>query len=520
MAENKFDKIPQEKFAYVQLDAKLHDQAQNYKPIGYFKDAWMRFRKNKASVAAAIIIVLVIIFSLVGPMLSGFTMSDVDGIYAKGRPICTLFKDAGFWDGGYESRYNNKYLFYLVGIGMAAEDTEGTGDISWEQALESEYAPLMEIGEPYTEGGTEYRDCRVDSYMMVGFRYVSLTQAQYDALVAWEEETGIQVMYPMIDTKSKYCDVNNADDANFWYRHASNSSPLNTKGKRMTSMEDIVENGGLVDNYLRDAEGNVLYSVAKDSNMIQVRVLYYNYFMYKNNGQEPIHLMGTDGMGYDILVRICNGIRLSLILAVCVFLINFTIGTVYGAIEGYYGGLADLLMERVSDVLNGMPFIVTATLFQLHLVNTGKVSTLVGLLFAFVLTGWIGTAYRVRTQFYRFKNQEYVLAARTLGAKDPRIMFKHIYPNALGTIITSSALSIPSTILTESTLSYLGIVNFNSKNITSLGTMLSNGQSYLSTDPHIILFPALFISLLMISFNLFGNGLRDAFNPSLRGTEE
>ena len=520
MAENKFDKIPQEKFAYVQLDAKLHDQAQSYKPIGYFKDAWMRFRKNKASVAAAIIILLIILFSFLGPTLSGFTMSDVDGIYKKGRPVCEMFKDSGFWDGGYQARYNNKYLFYLVGIGMSAEDGDGTGKVSWEDAMASEYAPLLRIGDPYSEGGVEYRDCRVDSYRMVGFRYVALTREQYDALAAWEDETGIQVMYPMIDTKSQYCDVNNAEDANFWYRHAANSSPLNAAGKKMTTLEDVQANGGLEDNYLRDADGNVLYYVASDSNMVTVRVLYYNYFMYKNGGQEPIHLMGTDGMGYDILVRICHGIRLSLILAVCVFLINFTIGTVYGAIEGYYGGVVDLLLERVSDVLNGIPFIVTATLFQLHLVNTGKVSTLVGLLFAFVLTGWIGTAYRVRTQFYRFKNQEYVLAARTLGAKDGRIMFKHIYPNALGTIITSSALSIPSTILTESTLSYLGIVNFNSKTITSLGTMLSNGQGYLSTDPHIILFPALFISLLMISFNLFGNGLRDAFNPSLRGTEE
>ena len=137
-----------------------------------------------------------------------------------------------------------------------------------------------------------------------------------------------------------------------------------------------------------------------------------------------------------------------------------------------------------------------------------------------MLTGWIGTAYRVRTQFYRFKNQEYVLAARTLGASDMRIMWKHIFPNSLGTIITSSVLVIPGVIFSESMLSFLGIVNFQSKDMTSIGTLLSNGQKYLSTDPHVIFFPAMVISLLMISFNLFGNGLRDAFNPSLRGTEE
>jgi oligopeptide transport system permease protein len=149
-----------------------------------------------------------------------------------------------------------------------------------------------------------------------------------------------------------------------------------------------------------------------------------------------------------------------------------------------------------------------------------KVGVVPSLLFAFVLTGWIGMASTVRMQFYRFKGQEYVLASRTLGAKDLRIMFKHIFPNALGTIVTSSVLVIPGVIFQESTLTYLGIVNLDSSTTTSVGTMLANGRQYLSSDPHIILFPALFISLLMISFNLFGNGLRDAFNPALRGSDE
>ena len=125
-----------------------------------------------------------------------------------------------------------------------------------------------------------------------------------------------------------------------------------------------------------------------------------------------------------------------------------------------------------------------------------------------------------RMQFYRYKHQEYVLAARTLGAKDSRIMFKHIFPNALGTIVTSCVLVIPSVIFSESSLTYLGIVNLESSTITSVGTMLAHGKEFLHTYPHIILFPALFISLLMITFNLFGNGLRDAFNPSLRGADE
>ena len=164
-----------------------------------------------------------------------------------------------------------------------------------------------------------------------------------------------------------------------------------------------------------------------------------------------------------------------------------------------------------------VPFIVVATLFQLHL--SERLGKIPSLLFAFVLTGWIAVASRVRTQFYRFKRQDYVLSARTLGASDARIMLKHIFPNALGTIVTSSVLIIPTVILNESMLSFLGIVNLGSSDTTSLGTLLSEASNIWTNYPHLMIIPALVISLLMICFNLFGNGLRDALNPSLRGVE-
>ena len=217
-------------------------------------------------------------------------------------------------------------------------------------------------------------------------------------------------------------------------------------------------------------------------------------------------------------LRLAGGIRLSLLLAISVSILNFIIGALYGAIEGYYGGAIDIILERVSDILSGVPFIVVATLFQIHL--AAKLGAVPCLLFAFVLTGWIGTASRVRTQFYRFKNQEYVMAARTLGAKDSRIIWKHIFPNTLGTLITSSALVIPLVIMDESMLSYLGIVKLSTQKFTSLGTLLSDAEGIWTNYPHLMLFPALILSLLMICFNLFGNGLRDAFNPALRGVEE
>ena len=192
------------------------------------------------------------------------------------------------------------------------------------------------------------------------------------------------------------------------------------------------------------------------------------------------------------------------------------VGAIYGAVEGYYGGKADLFMERISDILAAVPIMIVITLLKLHM---GGSSQILVLFLAFFMTGWIGMASTTRMQFYRYKNQEYVLAARTLGAKDRRIIWKHIFPNALGTLVTSCALVIPSMIFSETNLSYLGIINLSSGNITSVGTLISQGQAALSTAPYIALIPSVFLVLLMLSFNLFGNGLRDAFNPSLRGTE-
>ena len=187
------------------------------------------------------------------------------------------------------------------------------------------------------------------------------------------------------------------------------------------------------------------------------------------------------------------------------------IGIVWGSISGYFGGTVDLVMERFCEILSGVPWIVVMTLAILLFGNTIFTFAL-----ALCMTGWIGTAGRTRTQFYRFKGREYVLASRTLGAKDSRLIFKHILPNALGTIVTSCVLMIPSVIFSEATLAYL---NLGLQGVDSFGVLLSDNQQYLSSHPALIVFPAIIISLLMISFNLFGNGLRDALNPSLKGSD-
>ena len=236
-------------------------------------------------------------------------------------------------------------------------------------------------------------------------------------------------------------------------------------------------------------------------------------FGYKKLGYDkmPRFLFGTDASGFDLFKRSFAGLRTSLILGLCTAAFCFTFGLIWGSVSGYFGGNVDIWMERFCEILGGVPWIVVMTLCILHLGNNFFTFVL-----ALCLTGWISTAHRTRSQFYRFKGREYVLASRTLGSSDIRLIFKHILPNSMGTIITSSVLMIPSSIFSEATLAYL---NLGLQGVHSFGVMMSNNQSYLGVYPNLVIFPAVVMALMMISFNLFGNGLRDAFNPALKGTE-
>lgn len=233
--------------------------------------------------------------------------------------------------------------------------------------------------------------------------------------------------------------------------------------------------------------------------------------------EPPKYLLGTTDNGFDIIKLSFKGLRTSLVMSICVSAICLTFGLCWGSISGYFGGTVDLLMERFCEILSGVPWIVVMTLtillFQNEYGSNG--STIIPFGIAVCLTGWMGTSATTRTQFYRFKRREYILASRTLGASDMRLIFKHILPNGIGTIITGSVLKIPGVIFSEATLAYLGLLKINN----TFGVVLSENQRFLNSMPALVVLPSIIISLLMISFNLFGNGLRDAFNPSLKGSE-
>ena len=515
--------LSREKFSFVHSGERISDKIFEDKPVSYMKDAWRRFCKNKASVAAAVIIICIVLYAFLVPLVSPLSSRFMDSYYSKKAPRSELLRPLGIFDGGVERGFSEKGLVKAVGIGVGAEDWDGKGAVSVGEALQSKYQPMLRVSDPVEKMNakkevTRTYTGRIDVYLEVGFMYQSVSQKEYARIREFEQESGLHVLYPLVEDNSWNVD---ASDATNWFKTKKNTPVrINENGKAVT--QDYSEDLVLEDNYKRDAEGNPVYyeftgGGSLETAQYKVRVLYYNYYVYKN-GFEPYYVLGTDSQGYDLALRMAGGIKLSLLVAICVSVINFILGALYGAVEGYYGGWVDMLLERISDILGGVPFIVVATLFQIHLSN--QVGPVVSLLFAYVLTGWLGTAYRVRTQFYRFKNQEYVLAARTLGARDRRIIWRHIFPNSLGTIITSSALVIPGVISSESMLSFLGIVKLGSAGTTSLGTLLADSSAIWTNYPHLMICPAVVLSLLMICFNLFGNGLRDAFNPSLRGVED
>lgn len=255
-------------------------------------------------------------------------------------------------------------------------------------------------------------------------------------------------------------------------------------------------------------ESQTVLKVTKKLSSITARGWNYRKMGYK---EMPKFLFGTDASGFDLWKRAFAGLRTSLILGVCTAAFCFAFGLVWGAISGYFGGNVDLFMERFCEILSGVPWIVVMTLFILHLGNN-----ILTFFLALCMTGWMGTAARTRTQFYRFKGREYVLASRTLGSSDIRLIFKHILPNSMGTIITASVFMITSVIFSEATLAYL---NLGLQGVQSFGVMMAGNQQYLGLYPNLVIFPAVILALMEISFNLFGNGLRDAINPSLKGSD-
>lgn len=222
-----------------------------------------------------------------------------------------------------------------------------------------------------------------------------------------------------------------------------------------------------------------------------------------------IHLFGTDSLGRDLFVRLWSGARISMFIAFTAVFVNVIVGIVYGGISGYVGGNVDNVMMRIIEIISGIPYLMIVILL-LTVLKPGITTIII----AYAAVGWTGMARLVRGQVMTLKEQEYVVAAKAMGAKPTRIIARHLLPNTLSVVIVNITLAIPSAIFTEAFLSFIGLgVPIP---LASWGTLANDGIRVFQQFPHMLFLPAIFISLTMLSFNLVGDALRDVFDPRLR----
>ena len=230
---------------------------------------------------------------------------------------------------------------------------------------------------------------------------------------------------------------------------------------------------------------------------------------YRQSETEPVHWLGTDELGRDVLTRAMYGGRVSLYVSFLTVAISLTFGTVVGACAGFYGGLIDNLLMRFVDIILSIP-----GLFLLILISVVFHPGVTGLAFVIASLSWMGTSRLVRGEFLALKARDFVDAAKVVGVKNSRIIFRHILPNATSPIIVAATLALGNVILTEAALSFLALGV--QPPTPSWGNMLNNAQQYLYRGPFLIIIPGFFIFITVLAGNLMGNGLRDALDPKTR----
>jgi oligopeptide transport system permease protein len=242
--------------------------------------------------------------------------------------------------------------------------------------------------------------------------------------------------------------------------------------------------------------------------------------MQQIEGVDHVHYLGTDQLGRDLLSRLMDGARISMMVALVAQMVVLIIGIPVGAMAAWFGGKLDNFLMRITDIVYAYPDLLFIILLGVAFRETFFGRALDGLLLVFVaigLTTWVTMARLVRGQLLSLKEQEFVEAAQAIGVSDSKIVNRHLLPNATGPIIVAVTLGIPAAILAEATLAFIGIGVQDPR--ASWGSLVADGQTYVRSFPHMVLFPALAIAAALISFTFLGDGLRDALDPKLKGKQ-
>lgn len=273
----------------------------------------------------------------------------------------------------------------------------------------------------------------------------------------------------------------------------------------------VIEMGANRLDLYKEGEMEILkeYQVTDESGTLVTRYSVKEFSYKKNNVEDEYFWFGTDDLARDMWTRIWKGTRVSLYVGILAALIDFLIGVTYGAISGFYGGRVDMFMMRFTEIIGGIPWLVIVVMFIL-VFGSG----LFPMSMAIAISGWIGMARVVRAQFLKLRDQEFVMAATTLGTSNSELITRHLLPNVIGQIIVMITFSIPGAIFTEAFLSFIGL-GIPAPN-ASLGSVVNDSRAFLRFQPSMVFIPSTVLSILMLSINIFANGLRDALDPRMR----
>ena len=428
------------------IDEKQKDSEEiNRKSLTYMQDCWSRLRRNKTSILALAVIVIMVVSAIFIPMFWDYSYEDQNLNFANIPPKLDIYQ-----------LEQDSYVYITK---------------EYKAILVSEDGELLEAAQLISDDKTNriYRYSVNDKPLVIDYGIYFNAKRELQQLEALDRK-GRDIHVKQVDFLKKYDHDWDGDDVISYHE-----------------LELIVENK------------LTRFEVTYDSQVITAHKTVSN----------GTYVWGSDSLGRDIFIRVMYGARMSLLVGFMAAIINFVIGVFYGGIAGYFGGRLDNVMMRIVDIVSSIPMMLYVILIMVVL-GPGLQS----IILAMSVTYWVDMARIVRAQVLSLREQEFVMAAQLLGASTGRILTKHLIPNVMGPVMVSMSMQIPSAMFTEAFLSFIGLGV--SAPQASWGTLCNDALMGLSTYPYQMFYPALVMSITILAFNLFSDGLRDALDPKLR----
>lgn len=439
--------------------------------LSYWQDAWQRLKKDRKALVSLYIIIALLAMTLFGPLLWRIdpAFQDLDLIsYPPALSIETLVvADPSAWEGVHADP-----AALVPANPESGQALEATAAVRLEGAATTQYVRLAWESVPGAAWYLVYRN---------------------DHAPETPEDLGLPLWTTLSAEELSFEDRLQLKEQDYWYTVIAHDG-LNEATKVTTSKVSVQR-------ALSVSQAGERGLPATPGQTVSLGA----------------HPFGTDALGRDMLARIMEGARVSLFIGIASPLLFVLLGTIYGGISGYFGGNIDAIMMRVTDFLVALPFLLFMILFRIAFgIGPGE-SGIMPMLLALVLLSWENTARLVRGQVLQIREEAYVKAAQLLGARPLYLIFRHMIPNTMGPLLVNLTFAIPMAIFTEAFLSFIGMGV--APPTPSWGSMSNDGIKTMLNTPHELLFPALFISITVLAFNLLGDGLRDALDTRMRSRE-